>query len=95
MGIYELAARFDSRASFYGKAYVVHQTRDDDCIDKLYSYSTHVASIIYPDDGERYAEVYGWYSNTTGRHIREFLKQGYFYAGSKQQILNDYFVEEG
>lgn len=76
---------YDNRQSFYGKAKVEHAGE----IKKLYSYDTYVASII----GDK-AEVYGWYSNTTGRHIKEFLKQNGFKAISKEQILKDYGTEE-
>lgn len=82
---YNLDARYDSRKDFYGKATV------EECADgtiQLTSYSTHVASIV---DGK--AEVYCWYSATTGRHIKEFLKQNGFKAESKAQILKDYYVE--
>lgn len=55
-------------------------------IARLYSYDTHVASI---KNGVT-AEVYGTYSSTTLRHIKEFLKQNGFKADSKQQIETDY-----
>lgn len=79
----ELYPCYDNRQSFYGKAKVDESGN----VKKLYSYGTHVASIV---DGK--AEVYGWYSNTTGRHIKEFLKQNGFWAVSKEQILKDYLV---
>ena len=80
--IYNLSANYDSRKSFYGKAEVLIEG------DKvmLRSYSTIVACI----EGDK-AEVYGWYSNTTGRHIKEFLLQNGFEAKNKNQIMEDYF----
>ena len=39
-----------------------------------------------------YAEVYGTYSATTLRHIKEFLKQNGFKADSKSQIEKDYLI---
>ena len=75
----DLSPRYDTRRSFYGKA----QTEDD----KLYSYGTLVAEIkdgrpvLYPD----------WdYSATTVRHVREWLKQHGFEAGSKAEMERMY-----
>lgn len=79
---YELSPQYDSRASFYGKARV--QENDGDL--ELISYSTRVA-VIYPDHT---ATVYGAYSATTMRHIKEFLKQNGFKAESSKQVMADY-----
>lgn len=70
---YELQARFDSRKSFYCKA---HVTEYPDGRKVLTSYTTRVAEITA--DGK--AIVYGWYSNTTTRHQKEFLRQHGFNA---------------
>lgn len=78
----ELEPCYDNRKSFYGKA---QQFFYEDGTIELQSYSTIVARI---EDGK--AIVYGWYSNTTGRHIKEFLKQHGFWADNKAQILKDY-----
>lgn len=83
----ELTSRFDSAKSFYGKA--VEAYFSDGTIE-LRSYGTLVATIHSPD----IAEVYGWFSNTTGRHIKEFLKQHGFKAVNKSQILKDYYKED-
>ncbi len=77
----ELSCSYDSRASFYGKARV--RTEDDKII--LCSYSTDVAYIK-----NAVAVVNGSYSNTTLRHIKEFLKQNSFEADTSKQILKDY-----
>lgn len=68
MQMYELIARYDSRQSFYHKA-VVHIEKNK---TTLYSYETPVAVVsngklkLLPD----------WnYSNTTRRHVKEFVKQ--------------------
>lgn len=85
---YDLQARYDSRASFYGKARV----EGDYPEKRLISYTTHVATIRYngrPDDNG-VAEVYGTYSRTTLRHIKEFLLQNGFKADSGKQIMQDY-----
>ncbi len=78
---HELEAINDSRASFYGKAVV--RTEGDKTI--LRSYSTDVA---YIENGK--AVVNGSYSQTTLRHINEFLKQNGFTADSWKQIEKDY-----
>lgn len=82
MQTYELSAQYDSRNSFYGKARV--NNNDGDL--ELISYNTRVA-VIYPDNT---VSVYGTYSSTTLRHIKEFLLQNGFKAINKKQILNDY-----
>ena len=84
--IYELFPRYDRRQSFYGKAY---ELEHKDGTIQLQSYSTIVA---YIKDGV--AHVGGWYSQTTGRHIKEFLKQHGFRADNKDQILRDYGGED-
>ena len=58
----------DSRASFYGKA----QIDDHDDHITLYSYDTEVARYDKVADT---LEVFGYYSATTARHIREFARQ--------------------
>lgn len=82
MQTYELSTRYDARQSFYGKARVEKQENGD---LRLISYTTHVASI---KNGK--PEVYGTYSQTTLRHIKEFLAQNGFAANNSKQILKDY-----
>lgn len=82
----ELTPRFDTRASFYGKARVEILP---DNTKRLYSYDTHIASIT-PDDE---VVIYGTYSATTLRHIKEFLRQNGFRAENKAQIERDYMKE--
>jgi len=84
---YDLQARYDSRASFYGKARVVENGEDLELI----SYQTRVA-VIYPatETEPRRARVYGTYSATTLRHIKEFLLQNGFEAKNSKQIMADY-----
>ena len=78
---YELRAIHDSRKSFYGKANV----REENGKIILRSYNTDVAYIK-----EGRAVVRGMYSNTTLRHIKEFLIQHGFEADSWKQIEKDY-----
>lgn len=87
MQVYELTPMYDNRASFYGKAHVIEQYSDDGkVVITLRSYSTDVARIN--EDGS--AKVYGTYSQTTLRHIKEFLKQNGFKAENSKQIMADY-----
>jgi hypothetical protein len=77
--INKLDVRYDSRKSFYGKAEVIVYV---DGTKQLKSYNTIVAEI----STEGKAEVFGTYSPTTLRHIKEFLKQNGFSADSKKEI---------
>lgn len=85
--VYGLEPRYDSRKSFYGKAQV--DTGDKGDKNKLYSYGTLVAEI---KDGK--PVVYGTYSATTLRHIKDWLKQNGFKAETSRQILADYGVKD-
>jgi hypothetical protein len=80
--MYGLQPRYERRKSFHGKAKV---DVDDKGNKILYSYLTKVAEI---KDGK--AIVYGTYSRTTLRHIKEFLLQEGFKAQSSKQIMKDY-----
>ena len=83
--VYDLSPRFDSRKSFYHKAKVDTGKGDE---NKLYSYDTLVAEI---KNGK--PVVYGTYSQTTLRHIKDWLKQNGFKADSSKQIMVDYGVK--
>lgn len=73
---------FDTRKSFYGKAQVL---TENDTIT-LISYSTKVAEI---KDGK--AKIFGTYSPTTLRHIKDFLYQNNFPIGTKNELLEMYY----
>lgn len=77
----KLQPKYDSRKSFYGKAKVV----DEDGKKVLYSFNTKVAEI---KDGK--ARVFGTYSGTTTRHVKEFLLQNGFEVKDSKQIMADY-----
>ena len=77
----ELYPVYDSRKSFYKKAIVL----EDEGVKRLRSYDTIVAEIR---DGE--AEVFGTYSATTMRHIKDFLYQNGFEVGTKKFIEETY-----
>jgi len=78
---YELEPEYDSKKSYYGKATVTEENGKK----ILTSYSTDVAEI---KDGK--AIVHGTYSQTTLRHIKEFLLQNGFKAENSKQIMKDY-----
>lgn len=63
----ELEARFDSRKSFYKKAFILY-CKNGDIV--LQSYNTIVAVLKPNGDFESVK-----YSQTTNRHIREFERQ--------------------
>jgi len=73
----ELEAIYDKCKSFYRKAIIDK--------DKLYSYGTLAMEII-----DYQPIIYNMQSQTTLRHIKEFLKQRGFKAESKKQIEKDY-----
>lgn len=73
----KLIPQFDGRKSFYGKAWVVNENGEL----VLRSYNTRVAKIK-----KGVPMVKGLYSNTTTRHIKEFLKQNNIKADSTAEI---------
>lgn len=81
----KLPPKYSSHKSFYGKARISMENGRK----VLYSYGTKVAEI---DNGK--ARVYGLYSNTTTRHIKEFLNQNGFKVENSKQIIKDYGAKE-
>lgn len=80
----ELSPSYDSRKSFYGKAHIV---TDDDGTQILYSYNTPVVEI----KDNKVKLLTQWDSSqTTLRHVKEFLQQNGFKVGSKSQIAKMY-----
>ena len=80
--IYDLMPMYTSQKSFYGKAKVIEMESGEII---LQSYDTFVASIK-----EGKVIINGFYSNTTLRHIKEFLKQNGFEVGSKKELEKMY-----
>lgn len=82
----------DSRKSFYGKAVVDER---DDGTKVLYSYGTPVCRI---EDGKvtlLRKGYLGWSSSaTTLRHVKDFLKQNGFEAGSVHDLADKYPTEQ-
>ena len=85
MHMYELNPMFDSRKSFYGKAFVESDPKTGDLT--LKSYGTKVAVI---KAGK--LKVFGTYSVTTLRHIKEFMRQNGYPPLSKKEIEETYCV---
>ena len=82
--LFELTPKFDSRKSFYGKALI----RFEGDLKLLFSFDTPVA-YIGPD--RLPVMLNGWdYSQTTLRHVKEFLKQNDLKADSLEQMRRDY-----
>jgi hypothetical protein len=79
--IYELKPQFESVKSYYRKATVAIEGNKK----TLISYDTKVCTI----EGNN-VKIDGFYSATTLRHIKEFLKQEGFKATTKNQLYNDY-----
>lgn len=80
----ELKTIYDNAKSFYKKAY----TSEIDLLTgtglALYSYNTLVC-IIYKD--YYILNDYSFYSNTTARHVKEFLKQFLPYTDVKKLLI--------
>ena len=91
--VYDVAPEFDSRKSFYGKAKV--DVRPDGT-QILYSYGTPVCKITKDGDVTLLKRGYlGWASSqTTLRHVKEFLKQNGKEAGSINDLRKLYPVEQ-
>lgn len=88
----ELQTRYDSRKSFYKKAIVKNLYDLGKGITLLYSYNTLVCAVITDSDKKYYIindEINDalLYSNTTLRHIKEFLHQGIGFVGNKGDII--------
>ncbi len=76
----DLAAVYDSRKSFYGKAKLYEMGG----IMYLVSYSTIVAKIY-----KNVAQIFGYYSQTTARHINDFLYQNGFDTLNKKEMMKE------
>ena len=72
MIIYELSARYDRRASFYGKAHIKETPK----YYTLISYNTEILRTDKNGENVKFLCRDAWaFSATTCRHINEFLKQ--------------------
>ena len=85
MNKYFLESIYNSQKSFYNKAYVISNNK----FISLYSYNTFIIAI----DRESKELIYShyWdYSQTTLRHLKEFLKQNESFLQHNNYILKDY-----
>ena len=64
---YELESRYSSQQSFYGKAKVI------DLMNGIYLLQSYETIVAKADHGK--VETFGYYSNTTSRHQKEFKRQ--------------------
>lgn len=90
---YGLEPEYDSRKSFYGKAKVDERP---DGTKILYSYGTPVCKITKDGKATLLRKGYlGWASSqTTLRHVKEFLKQNGLKAGSINDLRKNYPIEQ-
>lgn len=79
--LYELVPYYTNQKSFGRKAMVKVSTDSKE----LWSYDTLVAEI-----SEGIAHVYNLQSQTTIKHVKEFLLQNDFKATTKKQIQTNY-----
>ena len=72
--ITELGCQFDARASFYGKAQIVRE--EEIGLETLCSYGVPVVQREIGGSNETVRLSYKWdYSDTTLRHVKEYLRQ--------------------
>ena len=82
---FAMEPKYGSRASFYNKAHVIEE---DDGSITLLSYNTPVARITKSGEAELLPM---WDSSqTTLRHVKEFLQQYGYNVGSKSQLAKMY-----
>ena len=86
---YELAPQYDSRKSFYGKALVFQH----DGYTELHSYQPPVARIYSVTGAVKLLPPWDS-SQTTLRHVKEFLKQAGLYAGTRAELAANYGTTE-
>jgi len=76
----ELIPIYSDQKKFHKKAMTSNNGK------KLYSYDILVAEII-----EKNAIIYDIKTESTTRHVIEFLKQSGYKAENKKQIIEDYY----
>lgn len=80
---------FDTRKSFYKKAFVETKKNDFEIVKCLYSYNKLVASISQKiDNTEVIFTSFGKFSQTTTRHQKEFFKQNGLDDNNIKFLLN-------
>jgi hypothetical protein len=71
----ELIPKFDGAQSFYRKAFCRKEYEDGREVTALYSYDVRIATIDCRTQKIRIAFDERWDSQTTLRHIKEFIRQ--------------------
>lgn len=78
---------YDNAKSFYNKAYVKKIKMLDGEGLGLYSYNILVCIIPLEDNSYYILNKYSFYSNTTARHLKEFLKQFLKFTDVKKHLI--------
>ena len=74
--MHELQCQYDTRKSFYKKAFIRETETKEVLHGELISYNTLVANYVYyKEQNKKVFEYFGKYSQTTTRHQKEFFKQ--------------------
>jgi hypothetical protein len=87
---YNLTPTGTPQKSFYGKALVVVTQDKYESTERLISYKTQVA---VHDLRLRQVEIFGWYSNTTAKHIKSFLNMVYGEESSELWSVIHYAIK--
>lgn len=90
--LYDLECRYDTRASFYGKA-KVEDIYNDGSVLTLYSYGTLVGQITKNKNKTIYRYM-GQYSCTTTRHQKEFFRQNGLCDKEIKELFNKGHLEK-
>lgn len=77
----DLEPVYSNVKSFYGKARIIRENE----VIKLLSYNTVIAEIK-----DNKVHINGFYSQTSTRHLKEFLQQYGFKIGTKAQLEKMY-----
>ena len=95
----ELKTMYNNRKSFYKKAYIEYYIEWSELHSrvtkiKLYSYNSIVCTVEYVNTTERFYHLHnmGLFSQTTLKHIKEFLLQLFYCKDiklTKKDILNN------
>lgn len=97
---YALNPKYTRGKSFYGKAKVVEEYNSK----SLISYKSCICQIQTNSNDEQVVKIYDvhdyygrslTFSNTSLRHLRDFLLQNDLPAANKADILNRYTIVEG
>lgn len=83
---YQLKPIYENKKSYYNKAVI------EDFYNGKKTLKSYETNVCFIENNK--AVVKATYSQTTLRHIKEFLTQNGFKAETRKQILNDYKPSE-